>query len=214
MNRPNLNPQPSPQPSAAHPGESPLTQGDPRRLLPIVAATFAEIGYAPTTTAILAKRCGTRENVLYRAWPTKKAMFLASIEHIFESSLQDWHSLASASADPATIARSILEQEAKARPGRGFHRIIFAGINHSDDQDIQSALRDMYLRFAAWIADRLRAAVPNLPPDQATHRAWAVISLATFANIAHELSLMPESARQLLVASTAGSIAFAEPSLS
>ena len=37
-----------------------------KELLPVVARAFAELGYRRTTTADLARRCGVRENVLYR----------------------------------------------------------------------------------------------------------------------------------------------------
>ena len=54
-----------------------------RELTPIVARTFAELGFRRTTTAELARRCGVRENVLYRLWPDKKAMFIAAIEYVY-----------------------------------------------------------------------------------------------------------------------------------
>ena len=52
-----------------------------RQLLPVVARTFAELGYRRVTTAELAKRCNVRENILYRLWPDKKAMFVAAIDY-------------------------------------------------------------------------------------------------------------------------------------
>ena len=56
-----------------------------KRLLPVVCEVFSELGYHRTTTAELARRCGVRENILYRLWQDKKAMFLAAIDDIFES---------------------------------------------------------------------------------------------------------------------------------
>ena len=49
-------------------------------LLPIIAETFTRLGFRRTTTAELAKRCKVRENILYRLWPDKKAMFIAAID--------------------------------------------------------------------------------------------------------------------------------------
>ena len=54
-----------------------------REFTPLVAMAFIELGYRGTTTAQLARRCGVRENVLYRVWPTKKAMFLDAVEYVF-----------------------------------------------------------------------------------------------------------------------------------
>ena len=53
-----------------------------RQFTPRVATAFIELGYRGTTTAELAQRCGVRENVLYRIWPTKKAMFLDAVEYV------------------------------------------------------------------------------------------------------------------------------------
>ncbi len=65
-------------------------QADSRRkeLMPIVTGAFSELGYRRTTTAELAKRCGVRENILYRLWPDKKAMFVASIEYVYKLSAE------------------------------------------------------------------------------------------------------------------------------
>jgi len=61
-----------------------------KRLLPIVCQVFSELGYHRTTTAKLAKRCKVRENILYRLWRDKKAMFLAAIDDIFQRRAERW----------------------------------------------------------------------------------------------------------------------------
>lgn len=63
-------------------------------LIPVVARTFAELGYRRTTTAELARRCRVQEPILYRLWNDKKAMFLAAIDHVYESSVAAWSALA------------------------------------------------------------------------------------------------------------------------
>ena len=64
-----------------------------RELLPIVARAFAERGYRRTTTAELAERCGVQENILYRLWPDKKAMFIAAIGYVYDLSVAIWSRL-------------------------------------------------------------------------------------------------------------------------
>ncbi len=61
-------------------------------LLPVIARAFAELGYRRTTTAALAARCKVQENILYRLWPDKKAMFIASIDYVFDLSERIWES--------------------------------------------------------------------------------------------------------------------------
>ena len=62
-------------------------------LVPIVARTFAELGYRRTTTAALAERCKVRENILYRLWPDKRAMFVASLDYVYQLSEETWAQL-------------------------------------------------------------------------------------------------------------------------
>src|SRR5438132_3322579 len=84
-----------------------------RELLPVVARAFAELGYRRTTTADLARRCGVRENILYRLWPDKRAMFIASIEYVFERSAAVWRRLlADAAAADVSAAEKLLAYEA------------------------------------------------------------------------------------------------------
>ena len=59
----------------------------------MLAQAFADLGYRRATTAELAERCGLRENQLYRLWPNKKAMFLASIDYLYEFSAEKWRAL-------------------------------------------------------------------------------------------------------------------------
>src|SRR5512147_3231791 len=84
-----------------------------RELLPIVARAFAELGYRRTTTAELARRCEVRENILYRLWPDKKAMFIASIDYVFELSSSIWDKLQDDGSGKATDAERLLEYEAR-----------------------------------------------------------------------------------------------------
>jgi AcrR family transcriptional regulator len=64
-----------------------------QELLPIVARAFAELGYRRATTAELARRCGVPQNILYRIWPDKKAMFIAAIDYVYELSAATWQRL-------------------------------------------------------------------------------------------------------------------------
>src|SRR5712671_3952032 len=100
-----------------------------KELLPVIAAAFAELGYRRTTTADLARRCGVRENVLYRLWPDKKAMFVAAIDYVFDLSAETWRGLLKQSAKKQTHARRLLAYEAAHHGEFGLYRIIFAGLS-------------------------------------------------------------------------------------
>lgn len=169
--------------------------------LPLIAAAFAELGYRRTTTAELGRRCGVRENVLFRLWENKKAMFLASIEHVFHRSSGIWSELLKRRDPRQTPAEWLLNYEADHLGEFGLYRIIFAGLNE-DDEEIREALRDVYRRFHDFIQDQIAdhnrkgraAAAPS-----ADLLAWGFVGLGTIANIARELGMVDPARRGQLM---------------
>ncbi len=188
-------------------GRPSLTNQKRVEFQPIIAKAFVELGFRRSTTAELAKRCGVQENVLYRIWPSKKAMFLASIEYIFEVVSEKWGKLLARAAEEGveSPAELLLEQEAGSRGEWRLYRIIFAGLNETDDEDIKAALQGMYSRFQAFLAEQIAAHRKAKHGDQskwtldATLTSWAIIGLATASDIAQELELLkPEERRSMI----------------
>lgn len=191
-------------------------QRDARReeLLPRVAATFAEHGYRRTTTAMLGEVCEVRENILYRLWSDKRAMFVAALDHVYEVSETAWRTLLEEDGDGLTPAQRILEYESRHLGEYGLHRLVFAGLSETDDAEIASAMRRLYRRFHRFIARQVeehRAARPSgrggrrsgggseaAGPD-AAEAAWAIIGLGTVSHVGRELGLLTGPARKRLL---------------
>ena len=169
--------------------------------LPAVAQAFAELGYRRTTTAELARRCGVAETILYRLWPDKKAMFLASIEYVFANSARTWETLLAGGADRRGAAGRLLEHEAEHHGEHHLYRIVFAGLSETDDPEVRAALRRMYRGFHRFVRARLAEHVPaRRPPARADGElvAWALIGLGTMANVGRELGVLDARARRRL----------------
>jgi AcrR family transcriptional regulator len=173
-----------------------------RKLLPIVARAFAELGYRRATTAELAQRCKVRENILYRIWPDKKAMFIASIDYVYEQTADQWGEVLSETDDHADAAVRLLKHEAEHYGESGLHRIIFAGLSETDEPEIREAMRKMYGRFHRFIRGQIVAhrdgGRTNGLPDE-TVSAWAIVGLGNVANIGRELGLLSDRARNKLL---------------
>ena len=118
-----------------------------KRLLPIVCQVFSEWGYHRTTTAELAKRCGVRENILYRLWRDKKAMFLAAIDDIFQSRAERWRQILAERPTTEQAAEAMVAYEAKHQGEFGFYRVVFTALVEADDPEIREAITGMYRRF-------------------------------------------------------------------
>ena len=174
-----------------------------KEFLPIIARAFAERGYRRATTAELARRCGVRENVLFRLWDDKKAMFLAAIDYVYAVSADVWHDLLGADDAAGSSAERLLAYESAHEQRIGRRRIVFAGLNETDDPEIRDALARMYEQFHTFISAQIEehregAAAARARPD-ADLLAWAFIGLATVAYISKDLGVMgPEKRRRLV----------------
>jgi len=180
------------------------SQADERRkrLLPIVAKTFAELGYRRTTTAELAKRCKVRQNILYRLWQDKKAMFVASIEFVYALSAEAWRRLLAEGDDGEPPAERLLQYESEHHGESGLQRLVFAGLSETNDPAIRQALRTMYRRFHRFIGEQISAYRDDNPPRQpdVALSAWAVIGLGTLTSIVQELELLKSGERRRFMA--------------
>ncbi len=176
-----------------------------KKLLPIIAQAFAELGYGRATTAELSQRCGVRESILYRLWPDKKAMFVASIDYVYEQSAATWREILEDIDNGADAAVRLLKHEAEHHGESGLHRIILVGLSQTDEPEIRDALRSMYGRFHRFIRGQIvahRNGAGNAALSDATACAWAIVGLGNVANISRELGLLTDRGRKRLMDTT------------
>ncbi|MBI1899817.1 MAG: TetR/AcrR family transcriptional regulator [Planctomycetia bacterium] len=177
-----------------------------KNLLPTVCQAFRDLGYRRTTTAELARRCRVRENILYRLWPDKKAMFLAAIDDVFERRAEAWSKLLEDRPGRAEAAERLVAYEAKHQGEFGFYRVVFTALAEADDDEIRGALVRMYRRFHQLVVRQIephgkpRANREALPAEMG---AWGLIGLATVSNIVRELGLLKPRQRQAMFRSVA-----------
>lgn len=176
-----------------------------RKLLPLIADAFAEVPYRRMTTAELARRCGVQENILYRLWADKKAMFIAAIGYVYESSLEAWGRVLKRSRARGTPAERLLAYEAQHHGEFGRYRVLFAGLGETDDPEIRAALAETYAHYQRSVRNQIElhrqaagvsVAGPVLPGPE--HAAWGVVGLGILANIGRELGLLSGVDRQAL----------------
>ncbi len=182
------------------------TEEQSKKLLPILCAVFSELGYRRTTTAELARRCDVRENILYRLWPDKKAMFLAAIDDIFRSRAEVWSEILADHPAPEQAVERIIEYESHHQGESGFYRVVFTALTEIDDDDIRVAVVGMYKRFHKLVCRQFETGhgsgdlQSGLPTEMA---AWGLLGLATISNIIRELKLLPPRQRERMFATVA-----------
>ena len=177
-----------------------------RELLPLLAEVFSQFGYRRATTAELAARCNVQENILYRLWPDKKAMFLAALDFLFWRRMEKWKSEIDKSQTEESRALRLIELTGKDLGENGLYRIIFAALNETDDPDIKGALQRLYRRYHERLEEeivkhRKQSRVRRVSEDGDT--AWALIGMVAFMNIALDLELMNGRKRKQLFSAIA-----------
>jgi AcrR family transcriptional regulator len=168
---------------------------------PVLARTFASLGYRRATTSELAKCCGVQENILYRLWPDKRAMFIAALDYVYQLSVETWLEILAKANPEDSAAELILEYEATHHGEFGLYRIVFAGLTETDDLEIKKSLRQFYRRTQTFIQEQLSShrKGKKLPGETDPElSAWAFLGLGTIVSIGRELGLMPASTRKLL----------------
>lgn len=172
-----------------------------RELMPVLARAFADLGYRKATTAALAEACGVQENILYRLWPDKRAMFVAAIEYTYDFSEQTWLRLLAERTRNGTAAERLVGFESLHHGEFGHYRIAFAALSECGDPAIYDALKRMYTRFHRF----LYAQILNSRDGERGHglnpeiAAWAAIGLGTVANIGRELGILSDADRKRLI---------------
>ena len=177
-------------------------------LLPLLAGAFGELGYRRATTAELAARCGVRENILYRLWPDKKAMFVAAVDFLFRRRMAQWEAALAGAGPEESRAARLIDLAGRNLGEQGLYRVIFSAMTETGDPDIRQALQRLYRRYHGRVAAevaRHRARAGGRTTAGADDTAWALIALVTFMNFALDLDLMSARERQRLF----GSMAFA-----
>ncbi|MBL8860995.1 MAG: TetR/AcrR family transcriptional regulator [Planctomycetes bacterium] len=195
----------------------PSTLEDKRReLLPVLAGAFAELGYRRLTSAELSARCGVGENVLYRIWPDKVAMFLAALDWVYLSSERAWERLLADEQGGDGPFLRLLAHEASHHGEQGLYRIVFAGLSETDDPRIRRALQGLYGRFHAFVRRQVTAHRGAQGPGtlDAETAAWAIVGLGTVASIGRELGLFGAASRERLLWDAGRVLAEGEPARS
>ncbi|MCA9212066.1 MAG: TetR/AcrR family transcriptional regulator [Planctomycetales bacterium] len=177
--------------------------------LPIITDAFVEQGYRGTTTADLARRCNVRENELYRIWPSKKQMFLDSIDYVFEVTREHWQQVLDSRGDERSDAERILDFQSRDHGKMRLYRIVFAGLTESDDKEIRASLRKLYRKFYALLfelvsAHRSQSGHQAVSDESTIHTVWSIIGIGTIVDIQRELGLLSKSEREQFMRRTAG----------
>jgi len=150
---------------------------------------FAKGSYHGSTTAQIARATGVTEPVLYRHFASKRELYLACLDAVWERVRLLWERALAAEEDPASWLKAIGKAYLEARASARIVLIdlwIQALTEAADDPVIRRALRRQVGEVHAFVADLIRRAqaeggiVTDRDPEA---EAWIFISLGLLSTI-------------------------------
>jgi len=154
---------------------------------------FAKGSYRGCTTAQIARELGVTEPVLYRHFASKRELYLACLEAVWQRVRTVWEKALERERDPSNWLRAIGKAYLEER---GAARIVLVDLwiqaltEAADDPEIRRALRGQVREVHEFVADVIRRAqeaggiVAERDPDA---EAWIFISLGLLSTIDHRL---------------------------
>lgn len=129
-----------------------------RQLLEHAKELFVTLGYQNTTTEKIAQAAQVSEPVLYRHFPSKKALFLEVLQEIRAATLNRWRAETANLTDPLGKLHAIADMylgstREQAREFRIMHRTL---VECDDDEEIRALLRAFYMDSEELLAEVIR----------------------------------------------------------
>jgi AcrR family transcriptional regulator len=123
------------------------------QLVDAAVEEFAQAGLAGASTEAIARRAGISHAYLFRLFPTKRALFAATVDHAFDHVLRTFQE-AYAQRDPDEPVFGVLGHayltliEDRSRLLFQLHAYAACG-----DEDIRTHVRERYMAICSWIRE-------------------------------------------------------------
>lgn len=141
------------QPRKRLPADARKTQ-----ILKCAVAVFARSNYRVATTADVAAEAGISEALIYKLFPTKKAIFLEILRHMSERIVTLWQDEQDREEDALRALRNMaMKYHARMTQHRDELRVQFQAISEVSDEAIAAQLRcdhENYMRSISAVLER------------------------------------------------------------
>jgi AcrR family transcriptional regulator len=168
----------------------------PERKAAVVATAcrvFAKSSYHGSTTAQIARETGVTEPVLYRHFASKRELYIACLDSVWQQVRALWERAVEREPDPANWVKAIGKAYLEARASA---RVVLVDLwiqaltVAADDPEIRRALREQVGEVHDFVAALIRRAQEKggvLPDRDPEAEAWIFISLGLLSTIDHRL---------------------------
>ncbi len=183
--------------------------GPERRAVVVETAcrVFAKSSYHGSTTAQIARETGVTEPVLYRHFASKRELYIACLDSVWQQVRELWETAVEREPDAANWLKAIGTAYLEARASARIALVdlwIQALTVAADDPEIRRALREQVREVHEFVAALIRRAQENggvFPDRDPDAEAWIFISLGLLSTIDHRLGSLVGDEFEDIVAS-------------
>jgi AcrR family transcriptional regulator len=164
-----------------------------RAVVETACRVFAKSSYHGSTTAQIARETGVTEPVLYRHFASKRELYLACLDAVWERVRDLWERALEREEEPSNWVKALGKAYLESRASGKIVLVdlwIQALTVAADDPEIRRALRQQVHEVHAFVADvirRAQAAGGIAPARDANAEAWIFISLGLLTTIDRRL---------------------------
>ncbi len=183
-------------------GRAPKQRAEDRRrtILAGASSVFAGASFAQADTGDLAAAAGVTPPALYRYFPTKRHLYLATLADAGPKLLELWQRALSAAPDPASAIKDIgMAYYGHARSRSPIMRLWFQAVGEAADPEVRALVAETLGKAVglvqAVIEDGQRAGVFRDDMDTRT-AAWEFMGIGFSMDLAHVLGFGDDLSRE------------------
>ena len=180
-----------------------VASGRRQHLLETAARVFVEGSYRGTTTAEIARAAGISEPIIYRHFASKRDLYMATIEHVWENARAGWQQAIEASTDTCAAVEAIHKGHVSVRSAKlQLAELWVQALSEaSEDPELKKHLRRHMREVHDFLADLIRRGQEQgaISADRdADAEAWIMLSGGILGMVGRRIGLLDDAELQAI----------------
>jgi len=172
-------------------------------LLATAARVFTEGSYHGTTTAEIARAAGISEPIIYRHFASKRELYIATIEYVWEKARTGWEQTVAGATDACAAVEAIHKGHVSVRSAKlQLAELWVQALSEaSEDPELKKHLRRHMRDVHDFVADLIRKGQADgviVAERDADAEAWIMLSGGILGMVGRRIGLLDDGELQAI----------------
>ena len=172
-------------------------------LLETAARVFTEGSYHGTTTAEIARAAGISEPIIYRHFASKRELYIATIEYVWEKARTGWEQTVAGATDACAAVEAIHKGHVSVRSAKlQLAELWVQALSEaSEDPELKKHLRSHMREVHDFVADLIRKGQADgviVAERDADAEAWIMLSGGILGMVGRRIGLLDDGELQAI----------------